>query len=207
VRPYSRRFVIEMSFYPFSLRRPVCSAESSFVVESYAENAGVGEETSLTCPSQIMRYGGSLPLFTLSLEAGRTREEKRQLADAVYDAMRAAIQIPDNDRFVAIREHAAGDLVADPGYPGVARSEHPVFVEITLRRGRPTERKQALYSEIARRMSATGLVQAKDVLIVLKENHTTDWSFGGGVAQYVEAEQKQGRAMSEQARRYGCWAS
>jgi 4-oxalocrotonate tautomerase len=134
-----------------------------------------------------------LPLITLSLEAGRTPEQKRQLADAVYEALRAGIQIPENDRFVAIREHAVGDLIADPGYLGVARSEQPVFVEITLRHGRPTEKKQALYREIARRMSATGLVRAEDILIVLRENETPDWSFGNGVAQYVEAEQRQGR--------------
>jgi phenylpyruvate tautomerase PptA (4-oxalocrotonate tautomerase family) len=131
-----------------------------------------------------------LPLVILSLEAGRTREEKRRLADAVYEAMRAVIQIPENDRFVAIREQAAGDLIADPGYLGVARSEHPVFVEITLRGGRPTEKKQALYREIAQRMSATGLVRAEDVLMVLKENDTADWSFGNGIAQYLEREQK-----------------
>ena len=134
-----------------------------------------------------------MPLVTLSLESGRTPAQKRQLADAVYEALRAGIQIPENDRFVALREHAAGDLVADPGYLGVARSEHPVFVEITLRRGRPTEKKQALYQEIVRRMSATGLVGVEDILIVLRENETPDWSFGNGVAQYVEAEQRQGR--------------
>jgi hypothetical protein len=54
-----------------------------------------------------------LPLVTLSLEAGRTREQKRLLGDAVYEALRASIQIPENDRFVAFREHAAGDLFAD----------------------------------------------------------------------------------------------
>jgi 4-oxalocrotonate tautomerase len=174
-----------------------------------------------------------LPLITLSLEAGRTGEQKRQLADAVYEALRAAIQIPENDRFVAIREHAAADLIADPGYLGVARNGHPVFVEITLRRGRPAEKKQALYTvftntmsdqqprgaafldgkaasgsvpaatpfvktayrEIAaQRMSATGLVRPEDLLIVLHENDTADWSFGNGVAQYVEREQReQGR--------------
>jgi phenylpyruvate tautomerase PptA (4-oxalocrotonate tautomerase family) len=128
-----------------------------------------------------------LPLVTLSLETGHTREDKRRLADAVYQALRAAIQIPENDRFVAIREHAAGDLIADPGFLGVSRSEHPVFVEITLRSGRPTEKKQALYREIALRMSETGLVRPEDVLIVLRENETADWSFGNGVAQYVEA--------------------
>jgi phenylpyruvate tautomerase PptA (4-oxalocrotonate tautomerase family) len=132
-----------------------------------------------------------LPLVTLSLEAGRTGAQKRQLADAVYEALRAAIQIPENDRFVAIREHAAEDMIADPGYLGVARSGHPVFVEITLRRGRPAEKKQALYREIAQRMGATGLVQAEDVLIVLHENDAADWSFGNGVAQYVEREQRQ----------------
>ena len=85
----------------------------------------------------------------------------------------------------------AGDLVADPGYLGVTRSGHPVFVEITLRRGRPAEKKQALNREIAQRMSATGLVRAEDLLIVLHENDTADWSFGNGVAQYVEREQKE----------------
>ena len=57
-----------------------------------------------------------MPLITLSIEAGRTREQKCLLADAIYEALRAAVQIPENDRFVAIREHAAGDLIADPGY-------------------------------------------------------------------------------------------
>ena len=71
------------------------------------------------------------------------------------------------------------------------------FVEITLRRGRPVEKKQALYREIAERMAATGLVRREDVLIVLHENETADWSFGNGVAQYVEAENKD----AEQARR------
>ena len=136
-----------------------------------------------------------MPLITLSLEAGGTGEQKRQLADAVYEALRAAIQIPENDSFVAIREHVAGDLVADPGYLGVARSGHPVFVEITLRRGRPAEKKQALYREIAQRMSATGLVRAEDLLIVLHENDTADWSFGNGVAQYLEREQKEREQM------------
>ncbi|HEX6771695.1 MAG TPA: tautomerase family protein [Acidobacteriaceae bacterium] len=128
-----------------------------------------------------------MPLVTLSLETGHTAEQRRQLADAVYEAMRAAIQIPENDRFIAIREHATGDLIADPEFLGVARSGHPIFVEITLRRGRTAEKKQALYREIAQRMGATGLVRPDDVLIVLRENDTPDWSFGNGIAQYVEA--------------------
>jgi hypothetical protein len=40
-------------------------------------------------------------------------------------------------------------------------------------------------------MSATGLVRKEDLLIVLHENDSADWSFGAGVAQYVEAAQKE----------------
>jgi hypothetical protein len=40
-------------------------------------------------------------------------------------------------------------------------------------------------------MNATGLVRVEDLLIVLHENDMADWSFGSGVAQYVEQEQKE----------------
>jgi len=39
-------------------------------------------------------------------------------------------------------------------------------------------------------MTATGLVRAEDLLIVLHENDLADWSFGNGVAQYVVGEQQ-----------------
>jgi phenylpyruvate tautomerase PptA (4-oxalocrotonate tautomerase family) len=76
-------------------------------------------------------------------------------------------------------------------------------VEITLRRGRPPEKKQALYREIAQRMSATGLVRAEDLLIVLHENDTADWSFGSGVAQYVEREQNEREQKEREQREQG----
>jgi hypothetical protein len=44
-------------------------------------------------------------------------------------------------------------------------------------------------------MSATGLVRREDLLIVLHENDTADWSFGNGVAQYVEREQMEREQM------------
>jgi hypothetical protein len=40
-------------------------------------------------------------------------------------------------------------------------------------------------------MSLTGLVRPEDLLIVLHENDLADWSFGNGVAQYVEASQQE----------------
>jgi hypothetical protein len=39
----------------------------------------------------------------VSLEGGRTREQKCEVADAVYEALRVGIQIPESDRFLAVQ--------------------------------------------------------------------------------------------------------
>ena len=66
----------------------------------------------------------------------------------------------------------------------VARSPGFVAIHITMRRGRTTAKKRALYRAIADRVhDATG-TRIEDVMIVLSENESIDWSFGGGVAQY-----------------------
>jgi 4-oxalocrotonate tautomerase len=127
-----------------------------------------------------------MPLVRISLKSGRTREEKHALANAVYEAMRETINIPENDRFVAISEHAEDALIADPSYMGIDRSDNPVFVEITLRQGRAVELKQALYRKIAENLAAVAGIRKEDVLIVLRENDLADWSFGNGIAQYVK---------------------
>lgn len=148
-----------------------------------------GEEPrqySEICGSTSPEKDIALPLITVSLGTGRTAEQKREIGEAVYESLRAAIGIPEGDRFFAVREYGPGELVADPGYLGIQRSASPVFVEITLRRGRSTEKKQALYREITDRLAATGLVRPEDVLIVLTENDVADWSFGNGIAQYVQ---------------------
>jgi len=127
-----------------------------------------------------------MPLVRVSITTGRTREEKRAIADAIYEAMRQTINIPENDRFIAISEHADGDLIADPGFMGISRSENAMFVEITLRQGRTVEVKQALYRKIVENLADAAGVRKEDVLIALRENDLADWSFGNGEAQYVK---------------------
>jgi len=88
--------------------------------------------------------------------------------------MRQTINIPENDRFIAISEHADGDLIADPNYMGIHRSDNPVFVEITLRQGRSVELKQALFHQIAENLASAGNIRKEDILIVLRESDLAD---------------------------------
>jgi phenylpyruvate tautomerase PptA (4-oxalocrotonate tautomerase family) len=107
------------------------------------------------------------------------------MADALYEAMRETIGIPENDRFIVLDEHDASTLHIDPGFMGIERGPGAMVIEITLRRGRTDEKKQALYRRITERLQQAAGVRPEDVVIVLRENESADWSFGNGVAQYI----------------------
>ena len=127
-----------------------------------------------------------MPLVRIELKRGKTADYRRALADGVYEAMREAIGIPENDRFILVSEHDADNLSYDRHYLGIDRSDDIVFVQIALRRGRAVEAKQALYRAIAERLGRAPGVRAADIFVTLVENGPEDWSFGDGVAQYVK---------------------
>jgi 4-oxalocrotonate tautomerase len=126
-----------------------------------------------------------MPLVRISVSDTMAAERRRKLPQLVYDAMRQAISIPENDFFVVLTQHAEGELVADPGFMGMKRSSDFTLVHITLRRGRSTEVKQALYREIAKLAQERASIAPDDIMIVLSENDLADWSFGRGEAQYI----------------------
>lgn len=125
-----------------------------------------------------------MPLARISTKS-RSAEQRQVIGDAVYTAMRETLNVPENDRFQVLTEHSGEDLVYDPGYLGIARTDGIVFVQVFLRRGRTVEMKQAFYRRTAELLHANAGVRTEDVLITLVENEAPDWSFGNGVAQYV----------------------
>jgi phenylpyruvate tautomerase PptA (4-oxalocrotonate tautomerase family) len=127
-----------------------------------------------------------MPLVRIDLRRGKPPEYRQALADGIYEAMREAIGIPENDRFILVSEHDADNLSYDRHYLGIERGDDFVAVQITLRRGRSVEAKQALYRGVTERLSRSPGVLPADVLITLVENGPEDWSFGNGVAQYVK---------------------
>lgn len=127
-----------------------------------------------------------MPLVRIDLKRGKPAEYRRALADGVYEAMREAVGIPENDRFIVINEHDADNLSYDRHYLGIERSDDLVIVQIALRRGRSVEVKQALYRAITDHLARAPGIRPSDVFVTLVENGAEDWSFGDGVAQYVK---------------------
>jgi 4-oxalocrotonate tautomerase family enzyme len=106
---------------------------------------------------------------------------------AVQDALIDAIGIPADDLFQVLTSHdgSTGTFRYDPGYLGVHRDDGVVFVDITMRSGRTTERKRALYRRITELASEYAGIEPRNVFVVIHENDLPDWSFGNGIAQYA----------------------
>jgi 4-oxalocrotonate tautomerase family enzyme len=120
-----------------------------------------------------------------ALHADRARLDA--LGRAVHEALIDAIGIPADDLFQVLTSHdgKAGTFRYDPDYLGVHRDDGVVFVEITMRSGRTSEQKQALYRRIAELASEYAGTEPRNVFVTIHENDLPDWSFGDGIAQYV----------------------
>ena len=126
-----------------------------------------------------------MPLVRISVYDFMPAATKRLVADAVYDAMRATLGIPEGDRFIILSAHAPNELFVDLKLMGMQRTNNFVLVHATIRRGRTTEIKQAFYAEVAGLLNERAAIEPDNVMIVLSENDSADWSFGRGEAQYI----------------------
>ena len=75
----------------------------------------------------------------------------------------------------------------------VTRGEAFVLIRVQLASGRCTQVKRAFYARVAELLGERAAVRSEDLMIVLVENGREDWSFGGGIADYVEKPREQWR--------------
>lgn len=110
------------------------------------------------------------------------------LGRAVHEALIGAIGIPPDDLFQVLTSHdgATGIFRYAPDYLGVHRDNGIVYINITMRSGRTEEQKKALYAKIAELANKYTDTEPRNVLVAIHENQLADWSFGNGIAQYVE---------------------
>ncbi len=126
-----------------------------------------------------------MPLVRISLRVGKSAAYRRAIGEGVHRAMVETINVPPLDRFQVITEHSSDDLIYDPRYLDIQRSDDVVFVQITLNAGRTVDQKRALYARIAGLLAEKPSVRPQDVLISLVEVPRENWSFGNGEAQYA----------------------
>ncbi|HYZ17673.1 MAG TPA: tautomerase family protein, partial [Candidatus Acidoferrum sp.] len=119
-----------------------------------------------------------MPLARIDLAQGKPAEYRRAIGEVVYQAMLTALNVPQNDRFQIITEHAPTDLVIDPTYLGIERSNDCVTIQVTLNDGRTIDQKRAFYKAIADGLHERVGLRREDVFINLVEVRKENWSFG-----------------------------
>ena len=117
-----------------------------------------------------------MPIVSISLLRGKAPAYRRAIADAVHEALVDVIGIPRDDRFQLINQLDEDELIYDPNYLGIERSDDFVLIQITLCKGRSRDTRLALHREIAARLVANPGMRSEDILVVLLENDYVDWS-------------------------------
>ena len=115
-----------------------------------------------------------MPLVRIEILEGRSVNERRQLLQAVHDALVEAFEIPDEDRTQRIVEYDPINFEIPPG-----KSERYTLIEITAFPGRSRTAKAALYEASVRRLGKLG-IDAADVSVVIHEPVMENWGIRGG---------------------------
>ena len=116
-----------------------------------------------------------MPIAKIEVRRARSAPEVQALIEAVYEAQREALEVPEDDRQIRYIEHKPEHFAVPPD-----RSDNYTFVEIILFPGRSLEAKRNLYQAIVRRFGQLG-IQAIDVFIVLQKPPLENWGLRGGV--------------------------
>ncbi len=126
-----------------------------------------------------------MPLVRIDLAKGTSAEHRKAIGEIIYTAMIETINVPVDDKFQVITEHAPEELNFPKNYLGIEYSKDIVFIQITLNGGRTVDMKKAFYKRIADELHAQLNIRREDVFINLVEVAKENWSFGNGIAQYA----------------------
>jgi 4-oxalocrotonate tautomerase len=119
-----------------------------------------------------------MPLVNISLRQGTTAAYRRAIADGVHSAMMEVLGLPSDDRFAVVHEHAPENIIHDPTFLGVPRSDHSVFLQLVLNHRFPAQ-KQRLFEVIVLKLSADPGLRPEDIFIGIVEVTPDNWwAFG-----------------------------
>src|SRR5260370_36119381 len=118
-----------------------------------------------------------MPFVGIDLVRGKSVQDRKALGDIVYKAMVDVINVPENDKFQVITEHAPEELNVAESYMGNRYSNDVILIQITLNSGRSLDLKKAFYKRIVDDIHAQLKMRREDVVIDLVEAAKENWSF------------------------------
>jgi len=121
-----------------------------------------------------------MPVAKIEVRRSRPDLEVQAMIEAVYQAQREALKVPEGDRQIRYIEHRPEHFAVPPG-----KSENYTLVEFILFPGRSLEAKRHLYQALVRRFGEMG-IDATDIFIVLQEPPLENWGIRGVPASEID---------------------
>src|SRR5258707_935552 len=104
-----------------------------------------------------------MPLARIDLVRGKSAAFRKKLGEIIYKAMTDVINVPANDKFQIITEHAAEEFNIAENYLGNDYTQNIILIQLTMNAGRTVEIRRGF----SKRMP---------------ENFTTNLKVGTGLA-------------------------
>jgi hypothetical protein len=121
-----------------------------------------------------------MPLFTVTMQAGRAAGEKNAISSAIHEASVKA-GYPEDDLFQRFLCLEQADLRVDLNYPGLPkpRTEKTLIIEVLVSSGTEGARKTRLLAALVEALDGAG-TDPNDVMVFFGEIDRAHSSFGGG---------------------------
>ena len=127
-----------------------------------------------------------MPFLRVDAYEGRSKEQVRELLDAIHRAILSAFGVPLRDRYQVYEEHSDSNFIVQDTGLGIDRSTNVIFIGITSR-PRTEAQKTTLYTKLVEELESIGIEQS-DIVVSIVTNSDADWSFGNGRAQFLTGE-------------------
>ncbi|GAT91166.1 tautomerase family protein [Apilactobacillus kunkeei] len=126
-----------------------------------------------------------MPKMNIDVIKGHDRDYLKQLMDISYHVMLDCFGAPDGDRYQILTQHEDFEMnILDTGL-GFDRTNDVVVFSLTTR-PRTKEQKLKFYHDLAEQLENKLGIKKTDLMINLTTNTDEDWSFGNGVAQFID---------------------
>jgi phenylpyruvate tautomerase PptA (4-oxalocrotonate tautomerase family) len=127
-----------------------------------------------------------MPFVRVDAYEGRSKEQVKNLLDAIHRAVLSAFGVPLRDRYQVYQEHSGSNFIVQDTGLNIDRTRKVVFIGITSRQ-RTEQQKTNLYIKLVEELKACDIEQ-NDIVVSIVTNSDADWSFGNGRAQFLTGE-------------------
>ncbi|PYE22355.1 tautomerase-like protein [Rhizobium sp. PP-CC-3A-592] len=109
-------------------------------------------------------------------------DQRKAIAESLAHSLRDSFELPPEDKFVVINEHAEGYIFLHPTYGNVERSAGAIIITVHIPASRPMSQKRVLLKEIVGRLHDDVGIRPDDVFVTLIPLPSENFSFGRGLS-------------------------